>query len=220
MMFGPFATAEEAALCRAHELAAQANAPAAADELAATCPICFEEIDADPDPVATTYQHIYCRKCIVDWVSTREATCPLCRGPLDGASGQLTAVPLLAAASPARRRGGWTPREWRQALDQQASIEAERSARVAVTRRSDEEEAAILYHSGVPRPVDLRRQGYLPLFSQRRGGHMSRGEAHPRVARPVSPFTPGDNYAEVAAARARRRARRDAARKQKKGEGL
>ena len=60
-------------------------------------------------------------------------------------------------------------------------------------------------------------RGYLPLFSQCRGGHMSRGEAHPRAARrPVSPIASGDNYAEVAAARCRR----DAAKKQKKGEGL
>ena len=67
-------------------------------------------------------------------------------------------------------------------------------------------------HSGIPRPVDLARWGYRPLFSQRRGGHMARGEAHPRAARPVSPVTFGDNYAEVEEARRRL----DAAKKQKK----
>ena len=62
---GCFATAEEAALCRARALAAPANAPAAAaDELVAACPICLEPIDAHP--VATTCQHVFCRGCIVD----------------------------------------------------------------------------------------------------------------------------------------------------------
>ena len=133
-------------------------------------------------------------------------------------------MPLLAAAdtSTALRRTGWTLREWRQMLEERASLEAERAALVAVgTARSDEQEAAIVYHSGVPRPVDLQRWGYLPLFSQRRGGHMSRGEAHPRAARPVRPDPPGDNYAEVAKAQRRLDARRldAAAKKQKKGEG-
>ena len=113
------------ALCRARELAAQADAPAAAAaELVMTCPVCFDEIDADSDPVATACRHLYCRKCIVDWVSTREATCPLCRGPLDGASGQLTAVPLPAAAdaSTAPWRSCWRLREWRQAGPRPAKI--------------------------------------------------------------------------------------------------
>ena len=96
-------------------------------------------------------------------------------------------------------------------LEQQASLEA--------TARSDELQATIVCHSGIPRPVDLARWGYRPLFSQRRGGHMSRGEAHPRPARPVNPVTPsGNNYAEVEEARRRLDTRRrlDAAKKQKK----
>ncbi|EOD07072.1 hypothetical protein EMIHUDRAFT_198338 [Emiliania huxleyi CCMP1516] len=154
---GYFATAEEAALCRARELAAQADAPPAADdELTATCPICIEPIEADSAPM----------------------------------------------------------------LEEHASVEAERAARAEATARSDEQQAAFVYHSGVPRPVDLARCGYRPLFSQRRGGHMARGEAHPRAARPVRPDPPGDNYDVVEAAQrrldARRRLDADAAKKQKK----
>ncbi|EOD35557.1 hypothetical protein EMIHUDRAFT_201720 [Emiliania huxleyi CCMP1516] len=184
---GCFATEEEAALCRARELAAQAVAPAAAaDELALTCPICIEPIKADSAPVATACLHVFCRCCIEDWIeqSQPEATCPMCREPLNGASGSLTAVPLAAAAdaSTAPRRTGWNPREWQQMLVEQASVEAELAARAEATARSDEQQAAFVYHSGVPRPVDLARAGYRPLFSQRRGGHMSRGEAHPRAS--------------------------------------
>ena len=75
-------------------------------------------------------------------------------------------------------------------------------------------------HSGIPRPVDLARWGYKPLFSRRRGGHMSRGEAHPLAAarEPASPTPSGDNYAEVEEVRRRldARLRLDAAKKQKK----
>ena len=151
---------------------------------------------------------------IEDWLEQAvEATCPLCREPLDGASGQLTAVPLPAAADTSTAPGGagWTPREWQQMLEQQASLEAERAARAAVTVRSDELQATIVCHSGIPRPVDLARWGYRPLFSQRRGGHMARGEAHPRAARPVRPDPPGNNYDKVEEAR-----RRLDAKKQKK----
>ncbi|EOD31984.1 hypothetical protein EMIHUDRAFT_98995 [Emiliania huxleyi CCMP1516] len=223
---GCFATAEEAALCRARALAAPADAPAAAaDELVATCPICIEPIDAGSEPVATTCLHVFCRGCIAGWLDQAvEATCPMCREPLEGALGQLTAVPLPAAAdtSSAPRRSGWTLREWRLALEQRASVEAKLAARAEATARSDEQQAAFVYHSGVPRPVDLARAGFRPLFSQRRGGHMARGEAHPRAARPVRPDPPGNNYAEVKKAQRRLDARRrldTAAKKQKKGEG-
>mgnify|MGYP002055056478 CR=1 FL=1 len=170
---------------------------------------------------------MFCRACIEDWVEKAvEATCPLCREPLEGASGQLTAVPLPAAAdtsSTAPSGAGWTLLEWRQMLVEQASVEAELAARAEATARSDEQQAAFVYRSGVPRPVDLARAGYRPLFSQRRGGHMARGEAHPRAARPVRPDPPGNNFAEVEEARRRLDARRhldaDTSKKQKKGEG-
>lgn len=49
------------------------------------CSICHEEmVDPEALAVATTCKHVFCRACIVQWVSKKQI-CPMCRGSTKGA---------------------------------------------------------------------------------------------------------------------------------------
>ncbi|EOD16024.1 hypothetical protein EMIHUDRAFT_211069 [Emiliania huxleyi CCMP1516] len=61
---GCFWSAEAAALCYARSPEGWAAAEAKR----------AEPIDADSHPVATACRHIYCRKCIVDWMLDQQAS--------------------------------------------------------------------------------------------------------------------------------------------------
>ena len=152
--------------------AAQAVAPAAADdELALTCPSASNRsrptLTRSPPPAGTSTA-----------ASASSAGFQTARQPARCAASRSTGQ-LLAAAdtSTALRRTGWTLREWRQMLEVRASLEAERAALVAVTARSDEQEAAIVYHSGAsPVPWTCSGGKGLPAALQPvpRRAHVSR----------------------------------------------
>lgn len=47
------------------------------------CCICFEEKDSI---IKTNCEHVYCEKCLLEWFSKGNNTCPLCRNQIDSFS--------------------------------------------------------------------------------------------------------------------------------------